>query len=445
MKTLEVKIALRYLLSHKSHNAVNILSMVSVAGVAVAAAAMVIVLSVFNGFGDMAAERLSTLDPDLLVKPARGTVIERADSLTAALRGIPGVTGVYPAISHHALAVSGDDQLPVTIMGLDDDAVAASSLDAATIDGRAAVTDPAAGTPAAILSVGAANATRLRADPLASISIYVPRRTGRLNPSNPMAAFRGDTLGVAGVYSVAQPEYDTDMVIVPLDRARRLLGYSDSQAHSLRVHTLPGHAGEVGDAVRHALPAGLVVLDRYRQQQQAFNMIAVEKWVTFMMLAAILVITSFNIISSIYILRLEKRGNTAVMRAMGFTRGMTRRVFTWQGTLITLAGGAIGIVLGSLLTLAQQHLGMIKLNAGNPGNLSLDAYPVRLDGIDLLATAAVITVIAVICALIASAGAGKMGTGNGNREPGTRNQKPGTRNEERGTRNRGVPPMIKTS
>lgn len=131
-------------------------------------------------------------------------------------------------------------------------------------------------------------------------------------------------------------------------------------------------------------------------------MIAVEKWVTLLMLAFILVITSFNIISAIYILKVEKQDNMAVMRAMGATDSMIQSIFAWQGRLITLTGGAIGLILGSVLTLAQQWGGFIRLQAGNMTMLSVETYPVRLDFMDLAVVALIVTVVALVCSYIST-------------------------------------------
>ena len=96
---LPLKIALRYLLSRKSHAAVNIISAISMAGVAVATAAIVIVLSVFNGFGDLSASHFRVVDPDLLITPAEGKVFQHADSLAERLEQLPQVAVAMPSLS----------------------------------------------------------------------------------------------------------------------------------------------------------------------------------------------------------------------------------------------------------------------------------------------------------------------------------------------------------
>ncbi len=402
---LALRIALRYLFSRKSHNAVNILSMVSVAGVAVATAAMVIVLSVFNGFNDLAESKLSQLDPDIRVRPVSGKVITGVSAVIDSIEAIPGVAVAAPELTEQAFAVSGDHQMPVTIKGMTSRGAGATRLDNITIDGAPiliAGNSDRYGT--AVMSVGAAVGLNCRPGSDRLLRIFVPRRTGRINPANPMAAFRSDTLRVEGVFQVEQPEYDTDMIMIPFDDARRLLEYSNDEAGSIEVFISPD--ADIDHVIRslRLFSAGrFTVLDRLQQQQQAFRMIEIEKWVTFLMLAFILVITSFNIISSIYILKVEKAANMFVLNAMGATRHDIASIFAWQGRLITLAGGAIGIILGVSLSLAQQWWGFIGLSATNMSAMSIDAYPVRVVLTDVIAVAAIVTVIAFIASYIATA------------------------------------------
>ena len=115
-------------------------------------------------------------------------------------------------------------------------------------------------------------------------------------------------------------------------------------------------------------------------------MISIEKWITFLMLAFILVIASCNIISTLSMLILEKEDNMGVLTAVGATRGFINRIFMTQGWLIIVLGGCAGIISGALLVLGQQHFGWIKLAASDPALMSVTSYPVVLSAADLLAT-----------------------------------------------------------
>lgn len=406
---LALRVALRYLFSKKTHNAVNILSLVSVVGVAIATAAMVIVLSVFNGFSDLAAGKLSIMDPDLLVVPCNGKVISNSDSIAAAAETLPGVSTAQPLVTERALAVSGETQMPVTILGMTEQGASSTGLSTIMLDGApivAHINDPESGlydTPTCVLSVGAAIETGLRSGSDQLVRLYVPRRVGRINTANPMSAFKGDTLMVAGVYRVEQAEYDTDMIMVPLDVARRLLEYNNHEATAIQVFTHDSSLdNDISNRLTAMLGSGYRILDRHAQQQQSFNMIAIEKWVTLLMLAFILIITSFNIISAIYILKVEKQGNIAVFSAMGATDSMIISIFSWQARLITLAGGVIGIVIGAVITLIQQYCHIIKLQAADSSVLVVDSYPVRLEATDIAIVLGIVVIIAVVCSYITS-------------------------------------------
>ena len=350
---------MRYLFAKKSHNAVNVISFISMAGVAVATAAIVCVLSVFNGFSDLAMQRLSLIDPQAKVTPLKGKTIAAADSVAQAIASLPEVDSAVPMIEEHALAMYDGNQMAVSLHGVPEGYERVTDIRRCIIDG-----DFVTGTddlPLATISVG--TAIRLGAHPgaIEPIYIYVPRRTGRINPSNPMTAFMADSLLVSGVYRIDDSEADGQTVIVP----------------------------------------DYEVMDRMQQEQQSFNMISVEKWITFLMLALILVIASFNVVSTLSMLIIEKRDNMATLRALGAGPSLARRIFMWEGWLISATGGLAGIVLGVGLSLAQQIGGFIKLG-GDPVKMSVTEYPVRVDLLDILIVAALVAAIGFIVGWVTS-------------------------------------------
>lgn len=390
---LSLRIALRYLLSRKSHGAVNIISAVSLAAIAVAAAAMVIVLSVFNGFTRLAESKLSAIDPDFLMVPVEGKAFGSVDSIAGAVSSIAGVAEAAPEITEQAFAVAGDKQMPVTIKGMTAGAIEHSGIGGIIIDGS-----NMEGEGSALLSVGVAMGLNLRPSAAVdTIAVFEPRRVGRINPANPMAAFRSTQVAGVGVYQVEQEEYDRDMIILTYDEAASLLNY-DNEANGIAVWLAPGaDAASVAAELRGiASHLGLAVKDRHQQQEQAFRMISIEKWITFLMLAFILVIASFNIISTLSMLIIEKEGNMLILSAMGATRRMQSGIFILQGWLIVIIGGLVGIILGTALVLLQQHFGLIKLGAADMSVMSIQVYPVLLKFTDILVTFATIAAVALL-------------------------------------------------
>lgn len=396
---LALNIARRYLLSRKSHSAVNIICGVAIGGVSVAIMAIVVVLSVFNGFASLAEKQMGLFDADLRVEPAAGRTIVAADSLAVRVAAMPQVAAAVPVIDERALAVSPSAQMPVRLKGVGAAFADVTDMDSIIVDGAYAV-DSVYGYGPAHLSVGVAGYMGLSPRVGNIVGVYVPRRVGRINPANPATAFRGDSLAVRSVWQTQRPDYDGDRIIVPLATARRLLDYENGEASSVEIRLAAG-ADPDAEAARlsAALGDSVRVLTRARQNADSFRMIAVEKWLTFLLLVCILAVASFNIVSTLSLLVIEKRDNMATLRALGASRAMTRRVFMWQGALIALCGGLLGSVLGVALSLGQQHFGWVRLNA-EADALTIQVYPVEVHAADLLVVAAVVAVGAVASALV---------------------------------------------
>lgn len=384
------RVALRYLFSKKSHGAVNIISVISVVGVAVATMAITIVMSIFNGFTQLAASQLSFLDPQVKVVPDSGKVIVNSDSLTDVLAALPFVASAVPVVEERGLMISETMQMPVMMKGVPEAYNTFCGIDSVMVDGRYA--DDFDDVATTQIGSGVAMKTGVRASFNNAVSLYVPRRLGRINPANPAASFMGTDLMVSGVFQTGQSEYDFNHVFLNIDRVRELLQYT-TEATAVELALTPGtdERSALG-AIRAALGPGYKALDRLQQQEEAFRMIEIEKWVTFLMLAFILVIASFNIISTLSLLVIEKRDNMRTMRALGAPRSLVHRIFIIQGWLISVCGGAIGIVMGTLLSLAQEHFGWVKLS-GDPEHLTVEAYPVYVEWSDMVIVFALVVIV----------------------------------------------------
>lgn len=398
---LAVKIALRYLFAKKSHNVINIIAVISMAGVAVATMAIVVVLSVFNGFTDLAQSHLAAIDPEVRLMPRQGKVIESADSLAAMLEKRPDIEAASVVLTEKALFVAGNSQKPVVFKGMNSAKTRrVVDFDAIVIDG---VYSDVNGMPDSIAgmqaSVGVAIGMGLRPSPYAVGQIYVPRRLGRINPANPAASYRTLDVALTGVVQVDQPEYDADYVFLPLDAARRLLDYNAGEGSAIEIKSASG--------VRPAVLAKTLARDypqyqvqgRMEQQAETFRMISVEKWITFLMLVFILLVAAFNIVSTLSLMVIEKRSDLATLRALGAPLSMVRSIFVAEGWLITFFGGIAGIVIGVVLSLVQEYFGIIRLNA-DPSALTIDVYPVRLQFTDVLSVMAAVVLTGLLIGLV---------------------------------------------
>ncbi len=419
---LSAAIAWRYLLSKKSYAAVGTISTVSVCAMAIATAAIICVLSVFNGFREVIGGKLDSLSPDLMVSPVKGKVFADADNLADRITQLPGVQVATPTLSDKALLICNSREMPVTLKGvLPDDYAKVTSIRSlikkdygdyltesnishnGQQNGSGAPPQNGSGTlppPRGVASIGAA--ARLQTYPGDGGLLFAPRREGRVNLANPAASFYSDSIRISGIYRSDQSQYDEDGLIVPLDLARSLFTY-DTEASAIEIKLDPeANADATQRKVAEALGAGFTVKNRLQQQAMNFRMIAIEKWVSFLLLTFILIIAGFNIISSLSMLVIEKEEAIHTIRALGMSRRRIGSIFAWESIYVSMAGAAAGIILGVGLCLAQQHFGLIKI-AGDAEMSILQAYPVKVQWPDILATLAISAILAATTALITAA------------------------------------------
>lgn len=394
---LPLHIALRYLRSKKSHSAVNIISIVSVCGVIVATAAIVCVLSVFNGFSKLIHSKLSMLDADIAITTTLGKTIADADSVAAVARGVAGVEMALPVVEDNALAMFFNYQMPVTLKGVPNGYDSLTNIRSTIIDGKYLLDDGI--SQYSVIAIGPALSLNVRPDYLKMVSLYTPRRRGNINLANPATALRSDSVFVSGVFQIEQNKYDRSTMFVSIEMARRLFDYT-TQATAVELRLAPGaNEPAVMAALNDALGEQYVVKNRLMQQAEAFRMVNIEKWVTFLLLGFILVIATFNVIGALSLLIIEKTDSIDTFRNLGASNKLISRIFVMEGWVISLTGAVLGIALGLVLCLLQEHFGLIEMQ-GNAATLIITAYPVAVQWTDVLVVLALSVAVGALTSLV---------------------------------------------
>lgn len=394
---LPLHIALRYLRSKKSHSAVNIISIVSVCGVIVATAAIVCVLSVFNGFSKLIHSKLSMLDADIAITATLGKTIADADSVAAVARGVTGVEMALPVVEDNALAMFFNYQMPVTLKGVPDGYDSLTNIRGTIIDGKYLLDDGI--SQYSVIAIGPALSLNVRSDYLKMVSLYTPRRRGNINLANPATALRSDSVFVSGVFQIEQNKYDRNTMFVSIEMARRLFDYT-TQATAVELRLAPGaNEPAVMAALTDALGEQYVVKNRLMQQAEAFRMVNIEKWVTFLLLGFILVIATFNVIGALSLLIIEKTDSIDTFRNLGASNKLISRIFVMEGWVISFTGTVLGIALGLVLCLLQEHFGLIEMQ-GNAATLIITAYPVAVQWTDVLVVLALSVAVGALTSLV---------------------------------------------
>ena len=377
-------VARRYMFSKKSVGAINVISFISVAGVAVGTMALVIVLSVFNGFHDLVASLFTNFDPQIEVVPVKGKTINADAPELDRIRHLDFVDVATDVVEDQAIAVYGDRQRMVTVMGVDenfDQLTNISDILYGDGDFTLRVANLYFGVPgirlAQDLGLGARWADYLK--------IYAPVRRGQLTDlDTPTDGFVVDSLLSPGVvYAVNQNKYDRDRIITSIYFARQLFD-QDGMLSSLQLRLKPGtDLAEAKREIKAAAGEKFRVLDRFEQQADTFRIMQIEKVLAYVFLTFILIVACFNIISSLSMLIIDKKNDINTLHNLGANDRQIQSIFLYEGRIISAVGALIGIGLGLVLCGLQQAFGFVKMGESS-GTFIVNAYPVSVHYWDVL-------------------------------------------------------------
>jgi len=373
---------------------INIISGVSVAGVTVGTMALIIVLSVFNGFQELVTSLFNSFNPDLEITAIHGKTFA-PDSLTLAqLKSIPGVASLSEVIEENALMRYKDKQYIVTLKGVDPGYREMSRLDTMMTEGEFLL--QSGDRNFAVLGYGVAYYLDARLnDVVTPLEVYVPSRTA--DPGAGLdQGFRQEVIFPSGFFSIQQ-DFDIKYALVPIRFMKDLLSY-DREVTSLEVRFSKGSEdARIAERVKAVMGDRFRVKDRFQQEEMIYKIMKSEKWAIFLILSFILLIATFNVIGSLSMLILDKRKDIAVLKSLGASNILIRRIFMMEGMMISFAGAIVGMVLGAVICYVQQRFGIIKL--GSPDStFVVDAYPVSIRALDFLLVFITVSVISFVAA-----------------------------------------------
>lgn len=377
-------VARRYMFSKKSVGAINVISFISVAGVAVGTMALVIVLSVFNGFHDLVASLFTNFDPQIEVVPVKGKTINADAPELDRIRHLDFVDVATDVVEDQAIAVYGDRQRMVTVMGVDENFDQLTNI-SDILYGDGDFTLRVANLYFGVPGIRLAQDLGLGARWTDNLKIYAPVRRGQLTDlDTPTDGFVVDSLLSPGVvYAVNQNKYDRDRIITSIYFARQLFD-QDGMLSSLQLRLKPGtDLSTAKREIKAAAGEKFRVLDRFEQQADTFRIMQIEKVLAYVFLTFILIVACFNIISSLSMLIIDKKNDINTLHNLGANDRQIQSIFLYEGRIISAVGALIGIGLGLALCGLQQAFGFVKMGESS-GTFIVNAYPVSVHYWDVL-------------------------------------------------------------
>lgn len=368
--SFELFIAARYLFSRRRQTFIFIISLMSVLGVAIGVGALVLVLGVYNGMSTDLRDKILGANAHGIVLSYTSTAFGHdLPGLLERINRSPGVTGAMPFIYSEVMLSSSRGVKGAVLRGIDTRSAPQvlsmlRQLSPASLD----ILNASDGAPGII--VGDELAKRL--------GLSVGSRVNLLSPSGQKSAAgyqpRIRPFEVAAIFRTGMFEYDSSLAFVSLAAAAEALGLPEDYLSGIEITVNDlFRADKIAITLAQELGQPFYVRSWMDLNANIFAALKLEKFGMFILLAMVVLIGSFSIITSLVMLVMEKTRDIAVMMAMGATRKMIRRIFMLQGCIIGLIGTLLGYAFGLGLGWLLKRYQFIKL----PENVyTLDHLPI---------------------------------------------------------------------
>lgn len=393
-KTLVVRIALRYLRGKGSANAVPLLSRISMLAVAVTSCAMIVLFSVFNGFESLVDKMYKAFYPDIRITAVQGKFFTPDADFMRYLHNLKEVEKYTYVLEDNILVNTEEgDYLPVTIKGVEPAYFSVNDVQDYIVRGNDSVFDDSL-NPTAI--VGQRIAAQLGVDVdnvFSRIMVFYPN--AELDPGSlaSASAFQSEVLKPDGAFYV-QDEFDSKYILAPISRVRQLMR-QPTAITSVEIKAQAGVKPEVlSRRLRDKLGNRFNVDTRYQQNKSVYMVMRSEKWAGYAILLFVLLIASFNMVSALSLLVLEKQKDMTILRTMGFVPAALARLILLEGILWSLVGSIIGLIAGLLLCWLQTRFKLVAIQ----GSFVIDAYPVVVHFSDVLVVLSTVSLVGIFAA-----------------------------------------------
>lgn len=383
-------IAKRYLFSKSSSNAINVITIIAAIGVIIGSAALFVVLSGFAGLKDFSLQFSSIIDPELKVIPIEGKSLDLSPEIQNHLQHIDGIASYSKILEERAILNYNDKHQIVTLKGVDNN-YPKSTMDSILTYGNWMEPE----SDQIVSGWGVTNQLGFGLFNFENpIKILMPK-PGKGPVSALSDAFNTIKTVNVGVFQINE-DLDNNYVYTHLETTQALLNYTPNQISALEIKLNNLDASDDVRAQLQLIFNNKVIIKNKQQLNDAlYKMLNTENLAVYLIFTLVLVIALFNVIGSIIMMILDKKKNLHTLFNLGLTVTEIKKIFFFQGSLMTIFGGIIGLLLGVILIVLQQAFSLIMITPSLP-------YPVALKPINILVVFVTISILGLLASKIAS-------------------------------------------
>ena len=395
----QVFIALRYLRSKRKHKGISVNTLISIGGVAVGVMALLVVLSVMSGFHEDLQRKILGVSAHVVVLDYRGN-ISGYDEVLKKLEDEKDIVSVAPFVLGQVMVSSGKRAHGVFLRGIEPEMESRTTEILNYIkDGNPGDLSPRNGIPGIILGRELASSLGV----FIGDTIHIVSPFGEIGPLGMLPKVK--PFRVVAIFEVGMFEYDSNLALCDMQSAQEFFGMGkDITGIELKVRDIY-KAAEVREEVQRKLGFPFHATDWMQMHKNLFSALKLEKFAMFIILILIILVASFNIISTLIMNVIEKTREIAILKAMGATNKGIMTIFMLQGLIIGIIGTIIGVGSGYLLNNLLDKYEIIKLPADV---YYLSHLPVKMKFSDFLAVSLSAIVISFFATIYPARQAAKL-------------------------------------
>nr|WP_252730239.1 FtsX-like permease family protein [Lacinutrix sp. C3R15] len=378
--------------SKSSNNAINFITIIAAIGIVLGAASLFVVLSGFAGLKDFTLQFTSIVDPDLKAETAQGKSFLVTNEELKKLDNLDDIISYSKIIEDRVFLAFDNKNYPnAYIKGVDENYKKVNIIDSVIPLGSWLTQD----TNQIVVGWGiSSNLSFGVLDYGKRVSLYVPKPgKGQITATNQIYnTFQAVNVGIFDINEELNDKY----VYAPFAFAKDLLGYQENQISAIEFKLKDNfNEEEVRTSIQNILGNKVILKNRAQLNDALYKMLNTEYLAVYLIFTLVLIIALFNVIGSIIMMILDKKKNLNTLFNLGATQKDIRKIFFYQGILMTVIGGIVGLIIGLVLILLQQTFSLVMITPSLP-------YPVSLKAINVIIVFLTITVLGVFASKIAS-------------------------------------------
>ncbi len=388
-----LKTALRYIFTVRSFHFITVISIISIIGIMIGVAAIICVTSIFNGFREFAEGQLIGFDPHIRITAREGAWLDDAGSLEIKIQKIPQIKASSTILQGRIVAIRHKSINVITLNAVKQSEIGyVSGIAEKVIIGNFELSDNK-GLPGIV--IGTALSDKLKALPGDTVSLASP-----LLIEKSIRTFSGSEEAqviVTGIFQTNSKEYDENYAYTDYETGESLFNPPKGTASSIdiRLYSID-KTNNVKQKLKQLLPNRVIVQSWYDLHKELYNIMQFERYASFIILTLIVVIAAFNVLASLSMTVIEKRADIGILKAIGATDSLIKKIYIYEGIVIGLLSTFIGAVLGLGLCYLQIRYGIFRLDASK---FLIQAIPVSIHTMDIIIVCTISMILSLSAAL----------------------------------------------